>query len=328
VAGATYGAVETFTTAVVLPRAVTTAADGVSTTGATLAGTVDPRRAPVTHWFEWGTSTAYGNTTPAGPLAEPGTIPRPVEARIEGLAPGVTYHYRLVARSAAGDAAGEDREFTTATDPVPGAAEPLPTDPASPSDVPQQPETPGSGPAPVPAFGRSVAASVVSGTVRVRLPGQGYVALDGASSVPNGALVDARKGTLNVVSALDDAGHTQRATFRGARFTITQARSGRGMVDIRLHEAPTGCRTAAAVARTSAKRKKPPTLWAKDRHGKFRTHGRNSVATVRGTVWSTTETCAGTRTTVERGKVAVVSRTTHRRVLVRAGHSLLARAAR
>jgi hypothetical protein len=66
-------------------------------------------------------------------------------------------------------------------------------------------------------------------------------------------------------------------------------------------------------------------LWARDRGGRFRTHGRNSVATVRGTSWVTTDTCAGTRTTVTSGAVSVRDVRRRRTVLVRAGHSYLAR---
>ncbi len=67
------------------------------------------------------------------------------------------------------------------------------------------------------------------------------------------------------------------------------------------------------------------TLWAHDNHGRFSSRGHNSVATVRGTWWGTTETCAGTLTTVRQGLVSVRPR--HgRTVLVRAGHRYLARA--
>jgi hypothetical protein len=68
-------------------------------------------------------------------------------------------------------------------------------------------------------------------------------------------------------------------------------------------------------------------LWARDRHGRFRSRGRNSVATVRGTRWVTRETCAGTLTRVMDGAVDVFDRHTHRTVRVRAGHSYLARTA-
>jgi hypothetical protein len=49
------------------------------------------------------------------------------------------------------------------------------------------------------------------------------------------------------------------------------------------------------------------------------------VATVRGTRWVTTDTCAGTRTTVTAGSVAVRDLRRGRTVVVRAGHTYLAR---
>ena len=77
---------------------------------------------------------------------------------------------------------------------------------------------------------------------------------------------------------------------------------------------------------TSAARKTPKRrLWAKDSGGRFRTRGRNSVATVRGTRWVTTDTCAGTRTTVTEGSVSVRDLRAKRTVVVRKGKSYLAR---
>ena len=66
-------------------------------------------------------------------------------------------------------------------------------------------------------------------------------------------------------------------------------------------------------------------LWARDKGGRFRTHGANSVATVRGTSWITTDTCNGTRTTVKAGVVSVRDVHRHRTVVVRKGHTYLAR---
>lgn len=66
-------------------------------------------------------------------------------------------------------------------------------------------------------------------------------------------------------------------------------------------------------------------LWAKDRHGRFRTHGHDSVATARGTAWITRDRCDGTLTRVTARAVAVRDRATRRTVLVRAGHAHLAR---
>jgi hypothetical protein len=63
---------------------------------------------------------------------------------------------------------------------------------------------------------------------------------------------------------------------------------------------------------SAAKKAKGRRLWASDRNGRFRTHGRDSVATVRGTEWITEDTCEGTRTTVVKGAVSVRDRHTGR----------------
>jgi ferric-dicitrate binding protein FerR (iron transport regulator) len=66
-------------------------------------------------------------------------------------------------------------------------------------------------------------------------------------------------------------------------------------------------------------------LWARDRGGRFRTYGNNSVATARGTAWVTRDRCDGTVTRVREGAVAIKDRRTGRTVIVRAGGSYLAR---
>ena len=68
-------------------------------------------------------------------------------------------------------------------------------------------------------------------------------------------------------------------------------------------------------------------LWGNGK-GRFRTTGRHSAATVRGTIWLTEERCDGTLTRVTRGSVTVRDTTARRTVVVRAGRSYLARAQR
>ena len=60
-------------------------------------------------------------------------------------------------------------------------------------------------------------------------------------------------------------------------------------------------------------------------HGKFRTRASNSVITVRGTTWYVADRCDGTLTRVTSGSVAVRDLRRQRTVVVRAGHSYLAR---
>jgi ferric-dicitrate binding protein FerR (iron transport regulator) len=61
-------------------------------------------------------------------------------------------------------------------------------------------------------------------------------------------------------------------------------------------------------------------------HGRFRTRGRNSSATVRGTVWQMTDTCAGTLTRVSKGSVTVRDFTLRKNKTVKAGKKYFAKA--
>jgi hypothetical protein len=175
-----------------------------------------------------------------------------------------------------------------------------------------------------------MAVAPVSGAVQVRLPGSSaYVSLDDAGSIPTGSVVDARSGSLTLQSALDDSGHVQTAAVRGAVFEVRQSRAANGMTDLVLRSgkpATCGGGTArAASVGTRKKHSKPGALWVRDSHGRFRTRGRNSVATVRGTRWSTRETCAGTVTRVMQGAVEVRDLRAGRTVTVHKGHAYLAR---
>jgi hypothetical protein len=60
--------------------------------------------------------------------------------------------------------------------------------------------------------------------------------------------------------------------------------------------------------------------------GRYRTRGRYSAATVRGTDYTVEDRCDGTLTKVRRGVVSVRDFRRRRTVIVRAGRSYLARA--
>jgi hypothetical protein len=91
---------------------VTGAATGVGTTGATLAGTVNPNGASVKVFFQYGTSTAYGQSTPPQPTG-PTTVPTPFGAALSGLPSQTVIHFRAVAVSDFGTFTGADQTFTT-----------------------------------------------------------------------------------------------------------------------------------------------------------------------------------------------------------------------
>ncbi len=94
------------------PVVQTGSAQGASTTGVTLTGSVNPGGNATSWYFEYGTSASYGSKT-AAKSAGSGSAPTGVSAAITKLSAGTTYHYRLVGTSSAGTAYGSDVAFTT-----------------------------------------------------------------------------------------------------------------------------------------------------------------------------------------------------------------------
>ena len=81
-----------------------------------------------------------------------------------------------------------------------------------------------------PIAGVRVTTSLVAGSVLVRLaPGRDLVPLAGVASLPVGAVVDARKGRLDLRSA-GRRGRTRSARIAAGIFQIRQARARRGVV--------------------------------------------------------------------------------------------------
>ena len=113
--------VDVFGATELLAEAVTGAPARVTSTTASVAGTVNPEGAKVAGCrFEYGLSASYGYTSacsPEPPLTGGAAIP--VEGGLSGLQPGKLYHYRLVATTAGGGgyaggvSYGEDETFTT-----------------------------------------------------------------------------------------------------------------------------------------------------------------------------------------------------------------------
>jgi hypothetical protein len=140
-----------------------------------------------------------------------------------------------------------------------------------------------------------------------------------------GTEVDAREGTLALTSALP-SGSTQTGRFGGGRFVIRQAK--RGYVDLYLkgrycpRASTTTARSGLAVA---ARRPPSRRLWGSDHGGRFRTHGKNSHATVRGTRWLVSDSCRGTLTRVTNGSVVVTDTVRGKRVTLEAGEGYLAK---
>ena len=114
--GTRYGSTLSFKTPAVplAPTVVTGSASGISQTGATLKGTVNPNGGSVTDChFDWGISTTYGQIAPCGQAPGAGTTAVPVSATLSGLTASASYHFRVVATNATGTNTGTDGTFTT-----------------------------------------------------------------------------------------------------------------------------------------------------------------------------------------------------------------------
>ncbi len=85
---------------------------GVGANAATLNAEIDPQDATTTYQFEYGTSTAYGESLPAGnaPVGS-GSGDVLVSQQVTGLVADTVYHYRVIARSEGGETVGADHTF-------------------------------------------------------------------------------------------------------------------------------------------------------------------------------------------------------------------------
>jgi plastocyanin len=100
------------------PVVSTAAASAVGETGATLNGSVNPSGQSTTYHFDYGATGSYGQETPEEAAGE-GTTAASKSAVVSGLTPATTYHFRIVAKSAAGTTLGADRTFSTTGPPSP-----------------------------------------------------------------------------------------------------------------------------------------------------------------------------------------------------------------
>jgi streptogramin lyase len=304
--------------------------------------TVQPNAQATTYHVEYGADQSYGEET-----AESAPLSAPVTETIQlPLDPSGEYHARVVATNPVGegvsadvplwtDATGHIRDFEPEAE-TPEVPEPTPT-PATTQGNSTQAHTnddivhAAGVPVAPPVLGKSVVVKPAGGTVKVKTPGsKRYRALAAGAQLPVGTTVDTRSGKIVLQSARNTHGRTQKGTFWGGVFQIRQRKHGKGMTDLHLRGggfSSCGNRAGISVLAREAKGKRRVVrrLWGKDKHSRFRTHGRDSVATVRGTRWVTTDRCDGTLTRVTQGKVSVRDLHRKRSVLVSAGHAYLAR---
>jgi hypothetical protein len=194
---------------------------------------------------------------------------------------------------------------------------------------------------PPPVIGDSVNATPIRGAVYLLLPGQtqaspakgiGFVPLTEPRQVPVGTVFDTAGGVVRLTTGTSVLGRTQSGDFGGGRFRVLQNRRQRGLTELAL-VVPANtkkiCGTTRKQAQTASKRALPKTLLTllhANVAGMFRTRGRFSSATVRGTAWTTSDRCDGTRTAVQRGVVVVFDSRTKREVTLHAHEFFLAAA--
>ena len=180
--------------------------------------------------------------------------------------------------------------------------------------------------------------------MRVRLPRTTrYVELSTLTEIPLGSRIDARKGRVQVTAEVDATTHrTESSLFYDGIFDIRQTKGiqadPRGE-DRRRHvrrlpaaprRRPRAVRRAAggplaepflaraAAAKPKRSKRKVRRLWGKGK-GSFRTTGRRSSATVRGTWWLVEDRCDGTLTRVREGRVDVRDFRLKKTIKLRAG---------
>lgn len=93
--------------------ATTGAATELTSSSAVLGGSAMPGAAGSSYYFEYGTTTTYGQSTPHIDFTASGSV----SASITGLLPGTTYHYQLFVQdpSSTSPVVGGDMTFTTPT---------------------------------------------------------------------------------------------------------------------------------------------------------------------------------------------------------------------
>ena len=282
--------------------------------GAALSGSVNPEGTPTQAYFEYGLDLSQRGPGSSTALYDQSTAPQTVgsdssihyvSADLANLVPGGLYHVRLVAFNGAGTTLGADQTFTTAA-----AAAP-----------------------PAPVLGTSENATPVTGTVFIKSPSGAFVPLTGAIQIRTGTEIDALKGSLELVASVGKH-KTEHGIFGGAIFRLSQTGRGalKGLTTLTLVEGAFSggpsfglCKPHKALDATAASSKTLQLLHA-SAHGKFRTKGRYSAATVLGTKWTIADLCNGTLVHDITDSVAVNDFVHHKTIVLHAGQSYLAKA--
>ena len=246
---------------------------------------------------------------PAGRARRPGSYAACISPKsFSALTPGEYVFFVRVT-----DPSGlqtETRRPFTVTQPQP-AQTPTPT----PTPTPQ--------PTPVPNQ-TIVVTPAKTGTVLVKEKGASkFEPLDVTKGIKNGSEVDVRNGRVTLTSIPKAGAPPETADFYGGMFIVTQKG---GITDLKLSERLTGCPKGQQASLSLAQKKpKSRKLWGNGK-GSFRTTGKYSAATVRGTIWLVQDSCTTTLTRVTQGVVQVNDFVKKKKLLVKKGKRYTAKA--
>jgi DNA-binding beta-propeller fold protein YncE len=211
--------------------------------------------------------------------------------------------------------------------------------PPPPAALQLQPKQP-----PQPIFAKSVNLTPVRGIVLVKVPGaKDFVPVTELTNVPVGSVVNVVDGEVRMAVQNGPNGSVQDGWFWGGVFRTSQPRQGvvsqtrrrrtrrKTLVEVKLtggsfRDCPRSSRGRSRDGTAAGRRKKRRVrrLWGNAK-GNFRSSGRHSSATVRGTRWLVEDRCDGTFTYVRSGVVEVLDLKRRKRFVLRRGAKLLIR---
>ena len=179
----------------------------------------------------------------------------------------------------------------------------------------------------------------VTGTIYIKLPGSSvFTVLSPQAHVPFGTVIDATGGHVQVTTAGPSG--SEHITYYGGIFKLTQNKNA-SVIATLTGGSRVGCPvvkkntrhldsdgdfdndTSATAARSTKRVVRK--LWSEG-HGHYTTKGSYATGAVLGTRWFTEDLCDGTLIHVSTDMVLVTNLHTHRRVIVKAGHSIFVKA--
>jgi hypothetical protein len=176
--------------------------------------------------------------------------------------------------------------------------------------------------------GKKANVKVLSGTVLVTVPGQGFQPLAKAASIKVGASIDTRRGALQVATAATFTAHTsQTARVSAGIFALRQRRARKQAAETELAlKTPAGQASACAAGRARPAKGIVRSLSIRAK-GRYRAVGAAGQVTFSQASVSVQDTCSGTRVLVTSGSVKVHDASRRRTVTVRSGRAYMIRAA-